>query len=101
VYGCVLFSQTDRFRYPKRMQITLDLSPEMEAELRAQADLHGLDVTAYIQNLIERSVQPKAQAHISQQAFKRMLDHLAEKAPNVPHLRNETFSRNMIYRDHD
>ncbi len=36
-----------------------------------------------------------------QNAFRSMLDRLAEKAPNVPELRESTFRREMIYEEHD
>jgi hypothetical protein len=35
----------------------------------------------------------------AQSAFQSMLDRLARHAPNVPELRESTFSREMIYRD--
>lgn len=36
----------------------------------------------------------------SQEEFRAFLDALASKAPNVPQLRTETFSREMIYGEH-
>ena len=39
-------------------------------------------------------------ARASQEEFRAFLDALASKAPNVPQLRTETFSREMIYGEH-
>ena len=42
----------------------------------------------------------KGHARASQEEFRAFLDALASKAPNVPQLRTETFSREMIYGEH-
>jgi hypothetical protein len=43
----------------------------------------------------------KQRSRASQEEFRAFLDALASKAPNVPHLHAETFSRAMIYGEHD
>jgi len=40
------------------------------------------------------------EARTSQEEFRAFLDALASKAPNVPQLRSETFSREMVYGEH-
>jgi hypothetical protein len=42
----------------------------------------------------------KGSSRASQEEFRAFLDALASKAPNVPQLRSETFSREMIYGEH-
>ena len=83
------------------MRITVELNPELEARLEAQAKARGLRTPAYIQQLVEQAAQTNTPSRASQQEFKSMLDRLARKSPDVIHLRDETFSREMIYLDHD
>jgi len=40
------------------MTITLDISPEVEAQLARQAAARGVDVPAYVATLIEEAAQP-------------------------------------------
>jgi hypothetical protein len=40
------------------MTITVDISPEVEAELARKAAAHGVDVPAYVATLIEKAAQP-------------------------------------------
>lgn len=47
----------------------------------------------------ENAVSPYPRATGSE--FRAFLDRLASNTPNVSNLRNETFSRDMIYGDHD
>ena len=43
------------------MTITLDIKPELEAELAAQAAARGMDVPAYAAILLEQAAQPAEQ----------------------------------------
>ena len=43
------------------MTITLDIKPELEAELAAQAAARGMDVPSYAAILLERAAQPAEQ----------------------------------------
>jgi hypothetical protein len=43
------------------MTITLDIKPELEAELAAQAAARGMDVPAYVATLLEQAAQPAEQ----------------------------------------
>jgi plasmid stability protein len=38
--------------------ITIEIAPEVEAELAAQAAAHGMDVQAYAANLLEQAAKP-------------------------------------------
>ncbi|MGC1156755.1 MAG: hypothetical protein WA891_03130 [Acidobacteriaceae bacterium] len=42
-----------------------------------------------------------AGSRASQEEFRAFLDALANKAPDVPQLRSEKFSRETIYGEHD
>jgi hypothetical protein len=41
------------------MTITVDISPEVEAELARKAAARGIDVPAYVADLLERAAQPE------------------------------------------
>jgi hypothetical protein len=40
------------------MTITIEIKPELEAELAAQAAARGMDVSAYAASLLEQAAQP-------------------------------------------
>lgn len=40
------------------MTITIEIKPELEAELATQAAAKGMDVSAYAASLLERAAQP-------------------------------------------
>jgi hypothetical protein len=41
------------------MTITVDISPEVEAELARKAAARGIDVPAYVADLLEQAAQPE------------------------------------------
>jgi hypothetical protein len=83
--------------------IKIELNPEIEAQLAAEAQAHGLELEEYAQRLLQEAVgsTQKQRSRASQEEFRGFLDALASKTPNVPQLRAETFSRGMIYGEHD
>jgi hypothetical protein len=85
------------------MTIQVELNPEMEALLIAEAQAQGIALEKYAQRLLQEALdsRPRRRSRASQDEFRRFLDALASKAPNAPQLRTETFSRDMIYREHD
>jgi hypothetical protein len=44
------------------MTITVEVKPEVQAGLAAQAAAHGMDVPAYVASLLEQAAQPDAPA---------------------------------------
>lgn len=85
------------------MTIKIELNPEIEARLAAEAQAQGLPLEEYAQQLLQEAIGStrRRRSRASQQEFRGFLDALASKAPNVPQLRAETFSRGMIYGEHD
>jgi len=85
------------------MTILLELSPEMEARLAAEAQACGIALEEYAQRLLQQAIDfsPRLRSRASQDEFRSFLDALASKAPKAPQLRAETFSREMIYGEHD
>ena|SRR5271157_462957 len=54
----------NHYTYPKgaaTMTITLEIKPEVEAELTAQAAARGMDVPSYAASLLEKAAQPAEQ----------------------------------------
>jgi hypothetical protein len=84
------------------MTIHVELSAEMEKQLAAEALARGIELEMYAQRLLQEAIasRSKGRTRASQEEFRAFLDALASKAPNVPQLRSETFSREMIYGEH-
>ena len=74
----------------------------MERQLAAEALARGIELEVYAQRLLQETMisRGKGKSRASQEEFRAFLDALASMAPNVPHLRSETFSREMIYGEH-
>ena len=85
------------------MTIKVELNPEMEARLAAEARAFGVALEEYAQRLLQQAIgsAPRPRSRASQDEFRRFLDALASKAPDVPQLRADSFSREMIYGEHD
>ncbi len=81
------------------MSIRVELNPEMERQLAAEALARGIALEVYTQRLLREAIASRSKGHTraNQEEFRAFLDALASKAPNVPQLRSETFSREMIY----
>jgi hypothetical protein len=84
------------------MTIRVELDPEMERQLAAEALARGMALELYVQRLLQEAMASRSRLHAraSHEDFRAFLDALASKAPNVPQLRTESFSREMIYGEH-
>jgi len=85
------------------MTIQVDLNPELEAHLSAAARERGIAVEHYAQLLLQQAVATDRSLHprATREEFRAFLDSLATSTANAPHLDTETFSREMIYGEHD
>jgi hypothetical protein len=85
------------------MTIKVELNPEMEVRLAAEARAFGIALEEYAQRLLQQAIDstPRLRSRANQDEFRKFLDAMASKAPNIPQLRAETFSRQMIYEEHD
>jgi hypothetical protein len=85
------------------MTIQVELNPEMEGQLAAEARSRGMALEQYSRQLLQDAIASRTgrRSRASQEEFRSFLDALASKAPDVPHLRSEKFSRETIYREHD
>jgi len=80
------------------MTIKLDLKPELEARLIAQAALHKISVDRYLESLIESHLATQAQPE-----WESLLDQLGRSPSlaDVSPLSDEAMSRESIYRERE
>ena len=83
------------------MTVRLELKPEIEASLNAQAAAQGIPLDEYLQNTIEDLARGHAAPRVSLQEFQATLDTLAEMGKHLRHVPSAAFSRESIYQDHN
>jgi hypothetical protein len=84
------------------MNITIDIKPEVQAELHRQAAAHGVDIAAYAANLLEEAARlPAGSKALSWQQLDQTLQELTQFSHKIPLLPDDAFSRESLYRDHD
>jgi hypothetical protein len=81
------------------MEIRIDLTPQMEAGLSAQAQMQGMSVNAYVQSMIERIAAQRSATDLSLEDFEAGLDELAAASDNLPVLPAEAYTRESINGD--
>lgn len=82
------------------MTITVDIRPEVQAELARQAAAHGRAVEAYAASLLEEAVHLPA-SRLDQDRLENTLREMAQFSHKIPALPDEAFTRESLYRDHD
>ncbi|MGB7760295.1 MAG: hypothetical protein WBL61_10730 [Bryobacteraceae bacterium] len=83
------------------MTITVDITPEVQAELARQAVAHGRALEAYAASLLEGAVRPAGAGRLNQDRLENTFREMAEFSHKVPVLPDEAFTRESLYRDHD
>jgi len=83
------------------MTVRLELRPDIEANLAAQARARGVPLDAYLQSVIEDLARAEGNRPASLQELEATLDTLAEMGRDLPHLPSSAFRRESIYQDHD
>jgi hypothetical protein len=85
------------------MTITVNIKPEVEAELARQAEVRGMDVPAYAATLLEQAAHPPQAESVNRplEEFEKTLDRIAQFSDKIPLLPDEAFSRQSLYQDHD
>ncbi len=81
------------------MTIRVDLSPETEARLVAQARAQGLPLETVAEQLLKEALTelPLSRGQLSIEEFHRMLSAISEGSEKLPDLRTESFSRESFY----
>jgi hypothetical protein len=82
------------------MQVTLDIPDEVAAQARAR----GVPVEAYVQSLVKQAAlqaSEMARRKMTGEEIQAWLDELTQFSDKIPPMPGETFSREMIYQEHD
>jgi len=84
------------------MTILVEVSPEAEASLKAEAALRGMDLQKYAAKVLEDAAasRPNGTGKLTREGFHTMLRELAEGSEALPKLPTSAFSRESIYQDH-
>jgi hypothetical protein len=86
------------------MTLTLEISPKVQHELAREAEVLGVSLPALAATLLEQAMtrpRPAAATQHTPFQIRQWLDSLAEFSDDIPDRPGETFSRAMIYQDHD
>lgn len=87
------------------MTITVDVRPEVQAELKRQASQSGSQLEDYAASLLEAAVltTPALEAlPVNNKArIENLLRGMAQFSHKIPVLPNSAFSRDSLYQDHD
>ena len=83
------------------MTVSLELKPDVEANLAARAHARGVPLDTYLQGVIEDLARAETARPVSPQDIEATLDRLAEMGRDLPHLTSSALRRESIYQDHD
>lgn len=84
--------------------IHIELRPEIEARLTAEAQARGVDVEAYVESILEKAVTTTGNSvprRRSREEMRAFYDALAAHSDKIPQLPDEAFTRESFYQDHD
>lgn len=83
------------------MTIRVELNPENEARLKAEARAKGLPLEKLAEELLKEALsqRPLSRGQMSIEEFHRMLEAMAEGSERLPDLPTESFSRESFYED--
>jgi hypothetical protein len=83
------------------MNIRVNLDPETEARLVAEARSQGVPLEKLAERLINEALSPNSPPHgtLTVDEFHHMLDAMAEGSDTLPDLPTESFSRASFYED--
>jgi hypothetical protein len=81
------------------MTVTIELSPEIEADLKAQAEARGLPLVHYLQDLLRERASLVADPLLSPGERAALWRKSAKGLPYSPPLSDEAISRESIYGD--
>lgn len=83
------------------MTVTLDLKPDVEVRLAAQAREKGVPLDAYLQSVIEDLARTDSTSPARPEEIRVSLDALAAMGKGLPRLSSSALTRESIYREHD
>jgi hypothetical protein len=84
------------------MTITVDIAPEVQAELVRQAAAHNRAIEVYVASLLEKAAHlPGGAPQLDQDRLETTLREMAQFSHKIPSLPDEAFTREGLYPDHD
>lgn len=87
------------------MTVNLELQPEIEAQLVAQANARGLSLGDYLKRLVELQARARTAVNSVQtmtyEEWERGFEALIDSFPQQPLLSDEAISRDSIYTRED
>lgn len=84
------------------MTITVDIGPELQAELTRRATAQGSRLEAYAATLLEAAVHaPAHRLPLSEAAIETTFREMAQFSHKIPSLPDSAFTRESLYQDHD
>jgi hypothetical protein len=84
------------------MTVTLELRPEIEAQVKERAQTSGVALEHYLERIIENHVQPPWNTpRLSPDEMRAALDKLADVGRKLPDLPDSALTRESFYADHD
>jgi hypothetical protein len=83
------------------MTIRVDLNPEIEARLIAQARSEGVPLERLAERLLKQALTERSLSDgvLTVEEFHNMLEGMAEGSEKLPNLPTESFSRDSFYED--
>jgi hypothetical protein len=83
------------------MTIRLELSPETEVRLKAEAQAKGLPMEKLAEELLKEALTGRATSpgQLGVEEFHRLLDAMAQGSERLPDLPTESFTRESFYED--
>jgi hypothetical protein len=81
------------------MTIQVELNPEIEARLLAEASARGVAVEEYARELLREALHlsPSRRGHLTPEEAQEMLRALGEGSEKLPVLPDSAFSRESLY----
>jgi hypothetical protein len=83
--------------------IRIELRPEIEARLVAEARARGIEVKAYVESLLEQATTTRATParRRTREEMRAFFESMAANSDKIPQLPADALTRESFYQDHD
>ena len=84
------------------MTITIDIAPDVQAELARQAEAKGCAIEEHAARVLDSAVHvPARTPRMTPERLEFVLREMAQFSHKIPLLPDEAFTRESMYQDHD